>query len=309
MQIFVRPELVENKLKTIDKEATDFDEKDYWSNEWAKYWDWCEWYSEEKKEINIGCPSYYRCFYQQDEKEFRVNTINPFQKMTSLDESRVNHYVNKLKKGEIPTAMSLGMIDRRKTIFPTKNYLIRQSTQTVLSNFLIDGHHKIAAAARCNLPCSLLVFLPKQPLTYFHKDPLRNYDKEISFFAGQGFAKVKCRSKHALPYPSDPPFLMTQDFSSLSWYLTLKKKDVANLWSYIFDKNDYGRNNRFDPEEIINSVVFSDDKKQCTVEFSKLQYLKNAIRVSGQIYGYEGVRKFSGHYIDVKHYKKMDWKK
>ncbi len=72
---------------------------------------------------------------------------------TTLDEARVAHYVHALDGGKRPTAVALSVLD-------TKQPEIEDGLQHwCMTHYLLDGHHKLAAAARTGRAVSLLAFV------------------------------------------------------------------------------------------------------------------------------------------------------
>jgi hypothetical protein len=74
-----------------------------------------------------------------------------------LDKKVVSEYVERFEAGEVPTAVSISLLDIKGPavwhgeIGPTEHW--------VFSHFLIDGHHKICAALQAGRPVRLLNFI------------------------------------------------------------------------------------------------------------------------------------------------------
>ena len=69
-----------------------------------------------------------------------------------LKNDRVAEYSNNLDKGQTPTAVSLSVLD-------VKQYFDSRDKHFCLAHYLIDGHHKVYAAAKSNKPLTLISFL------------------------------------------------------------------------------------------------------------------------------------------------------
>lgn len=78
--------------------------------------------------------------------------ILPIVDLDSLNPQRVKEYEEEIKRGVLPTAMALSVIDAR--------YLSGgKAFDWRLVHFCLDGHHKLMAASRLKAPISLLSFL------------------------------------------------------------------------------------------------------------------------------------------------------
>jgi len=95
--------------------------------------------------------------------------IVPLQLKKNLDRSRIEYYKESIMKGNIPTVLALGFVDDRKTVsfadrlnhipkmYPKYDHLC-----TIVS-WIIDGHHKMAAAAEVNSPIRFLQYIRHNP--------------------------------------------------------------------------------------------------------------------------------------------------
>lgn len=71
---------------------------------------------------------------------------------TWLDESRVERYISALENDEQPTAVSISILD-------VKGPADCGTDHWCMAHYILDGHHKIAAAARAGKPVSLIAFI------------------------------------------------------------------------------------------------------------------------------------------------------
>lgn len=108
-----------------------------------------------------GVPQYPRVtYYRPDaDRDASVSTdgarffefIVPMVPGNKLDQARVGYFNDALSNSE-PTAIALSVLDiKGPAEFGVKHWC--------LTHFLIDGHHKMAAAARSQRPLSLLAFV------------------------------------------------------------------------------------------------------------------------------------------------------
>lgn len=78
--------------------------------------------------------------------------IVPMARPDMLDPSRVDHYADALMAGTRPTAVAIGVLDIKG---PASSGL----EHWCLGHYLIDGHHKLMAAARTGRPIVLISFI------------------------------------------------------------------------------------------------------------------------------------------------------
>jgi hypothetical protein len=72
-----------------------------------------------------------------------------------LDEDRLAYYTHLFEIGHQPTALAISVLDVRGP--GTSDY-----THHCLAHFLLDGHHKVYAAAKLNKPLRLLSFVSQE---------------------------------------------------------------------------------------------------------------------------------------------------
>lgn len=91
--------------------------------------------------------------------------IIPLQARSKLDKSRVDFYKQQILSGITPTVLSLGIVDDRRTpLFiggdhPFPKYYRKFSHITTLVSWILDGHHKLEAAAQLNSRVRFLQFI------------------------------------------------------------------------------------------------------------------------------------------------------
>ncbi|WP_134684378.1 hypothetical protein [Brevibacillus migulae] len=83
-----------------------------------------------------------------------VEYIVPFQKGETLDESTVNDYMKELEMGLVPTALAISFLDIK---YPQNDFIYVERWE--MSHYLLDGHHKMLAAAKAKRPITLISFL------------------------------------------------------------------------------------------------------------------------------------------------------
>jgi hypothetical protein len=74
-----------------------------------------------------------------------------------LDQERVDDYRHRIQVGERPAALALGLIDARLPAIPEAGLAWEQ--HLCLAEYVLDGHHKIAAAAIEGDTIPVLLFL------------------------------------------------------------------------------------------------------------------------------------------------------
>jgi hypothetical protein len=86
--------------------------------------------------------------------------IVPLYDTKRLNPDTVTDYERSIQRGAKPTAMSISLLDMREpAMWPADPPTITR--HYVLSHYLIDGHHKVFAAAQTGKPMTLLSFLAR----------------------------------------------------------------------------------------------------------------------------------------------------
>lgn len=131
-------------------------ENDYFSNEQIETWG-----IDSFAGINKPGTKYYRGNnFEVKNKELFIELIIPTQS-SKIDEQRVEYYIEKLKKGENTTCLSLTVLDIKAPGMWEDENEPKFNTHWCLSNYLIDGHHKVEASRRCGIPITMLSLINK----------------------------------------------------------------------------------------------------------------------------------------------------
>jgi hypothetical protein len=130
------------------------DTPDYFGNEQAAAWG-------EDHEVQPD-RDYYRVGDAQLQGPDRLfEFLVPLQPVAGLESARVRHYEAAARTGARPTAVSIGIVEVH---FPYDEHEVHW----IFANYLIDGHHKVEAAARQGTPITVLSFIslhrPWQPV-------------------------------------------------------------------------------------------------------------------------------------------------
>lgn len=94
-------------------------------------------------------------------KRLLINFIVPLHQPGTLDLKRVNYYAERNFDGSIPTALAISILDIKAPALVEKRD-DAELEHWCLAHYLIDGHHKIHAAAREGKECSLLSFISRK---------------------------------------------------------------------------------------------------------------------------------------------------
>lgn len=103
---------------------------------------------------------YYRSRTQSisaDEMFFEF--INPTMPPASLNEETVQMYQSSITSGDKPTVFAISIIDTKSSESASESNLVK--THSCLSHYVLDGHHKLEAAARLGAPITMLSFVAK----------------------------------------------------------------------------------------------------------------------------------------------------
>ncbi|MHA6250395.1 hypothetical protein [Oceanobacillus sp. CAU 1775] len=77
-----------------------------------------------------------------------------------LEEETVEKYKALLSEGNTPTALSLSVLDIKEP--SDYSGTLNHTEHWCLSHYIVDGHHKMYAAAQQNQPITILSFLAKE---------------------------------------------------------------------------------------------------------------------------------------------------
>lgn len=143
-------------LNVFPKLVTLGTNQDYFANEEVKLWGIDGFW---------GMPHhpkvrYYRGTDQNmpnDEKLFEF--LVPIFPQTWLEPERVAHYKAHIESGKTPTAISLSVLDIKAPAMWIDDIKPEFTGHWCLAHYILDGHHKMFAAAELNKPLRLLSFL------------------------------------------------------------------------------------------------------------------------------------------------------
>lgn len=125
---------------------------DYFTHELTSMWQ-----QNDDEEPNDPATPYYRIVGDHservnDEGDLGFEFIASLQNPNSLDSCRIEYYRDLIGSGGKPTAVAVGILD-------IKQHYNSEIAHWCLTHYLIDGHHKIAAAALVGQPITLLTFI------------------------------------------------------------------------------------------------------------------------------------------------------
>ena len=130
---------------------------DYFVHEQVKLWG-VGWGND--GDLFLPMTDYYRGkneIFGQDKEYF--DFYIPLTSLDLLDSKRVNFYKNEILSGKKPTAVSLSVLDiKEPSTYPDEDTFPEITQHWCIANYLIDGHHKIKAAAELNTEITLLAF-------------------------------------------------------------------------------------------------------------------------------------------------------
>lgn len=89
-------------------------------------------------------------------RKWFVHLIVPLHPIDELDRARIDQYRSDIASGSRPVALAVSMLDIRAPEFVRNEDMYAE--HWTLSSFVLDGHHKIQAAAELGAPIRVLVF-------------------------------------------------------------------------------------------------------------------------------------------------------
>ncbi|NGM49913.1 hypothetical protein G5B46_09880 [Caulobacter sp. 602-2] len=120
---------------------------DYFTSEQLKAWGPCGAWNPK----NEPAAPYYRAGVRPvASTEQLFEFIMPMFPPGDLAPSRIDHYRALIEDGQEPTALAISVLDVKYT---------DEETHWCLAHYLLDGHHKVEAAARNGRPITLVSFL------------------------------------------------------------------------------------------------------------------------------------------------------
>lgn len=106
------------------------------------------------------CIDYYRGMTEPIPPDSTLfEFVVPLYEMARLNPKVVEEYEQRMVAGKKPTAMAITLLDRRQPAMWGTDPPVTQ--HYLLAHYLIDGHHKMRAAAQAGRPLTLLSFLAR----------------------------------------------------------------------------------------------------------------------------------------------------
>lgn len=174
--------------------------------------------------------------------------IIPLQNRKKLNPERVEFYKQQIQAGDIPTVLTVSMIDDRKTIFSVNSaelppIMTKYDHLTTVVNWVIDGHHKLEAAAQLNAPIRFLQFVSRDPYRVF-PDGEALLDSSLLEKLVSNTGKSRSYSELPVGYrikklQADPPPFLINGIWRRSWEdhseIDFCERDIARLLLDILD--------------------------------------------------------------------------
>ncbi len=95
-------------------------------------------------------------------KTLFINFVVPLHQPGTLDAERVSYYKKALKKQHSPTALAISVLDIEAPAVIDHSAPPETTEHWCLAHYLLDGHHKVHAAAEAGKECSLLCFISRK---------------------------------------------------------------------------------------------------------------------------------------------------
>ena len=111
---------------------------------------------------NPKTPYYRDSGISLGEKRLLINFIVPLHQPGTLDPKRVDYYIERYGKGCVPGGLAISILDIEGPAILKEQAGPADTEHWCLAHYLIDGHHKIHAAAKLGKECSLLCFISRK---------------------------------------------------------------------------------------------------------------------------------------------------
>ena len=125
---------------------------DYFVNEQRAVWEYGP-----IDEVNDPRTDYYRVTSRfgvslNSDGDSGFEFLVPLQLPSNLESAQIGFFTDNLERGARPTAIAAGVLD-------IKQHYDSPTAHWCLSHYLLDGHHKVDAAARAGRPVTVLSFI------------------------------------------------------------------------------------------------------------------------------------------------------
>ena len=147
-------------LNVCPERVRPLERKDYFALEDVEYQD--EFYLVGPPEPHNPATEYYRINGRSgltiDDSDYTAKAFDfivPLIPGVALDRERVDHYKDVLVRGQRPTVVALSLLD-------IKGPNLNDQVHWCLAHYVLDGHHKLAAAAETGSEIGLIAFIAHQ---------------------------------------------------------------------------------------------------------------------------------------------------
>lgn len=133
--------------------------------------------------IENDAPSF--AYYRGEDREIAKGDkcfefFIPLYDIEKLDAARVEHYRATIRKGQRPTAVAIGVLDVKTAVmYPEVDgveVVPEYPSHWCFANYLLDGHHKLHAAALEGRPITLLSFIARDASRHFLDKLIEHYE-------------------------------------------------------------------------------------------------------------------------------------
>ncbi|HEY3269211.1 MAG TPA: hypothetical protein VGM37_20045 [Armatimonadota bacterium] len=148
-------------LAAVPRLVSPFSDADYFFREQADLWGAQAW------DYWTGLPHFTHTAYYRlpdiamGKGEMLFQFIVPLIPPALADEKTVKAYMERLEAAESPTALAVSVLDVKQPAVWGGDQEPEITKHWCLAHFLVDGHHKVCAAARAHRPITLLSYLDR----------------------------------------------------------------------------------------------------------------------------------------------------